>query len=110
MVISRFARGDLRLSSEFEPRLRAGLAPPAPERSVGEYVVSGAAAQDGVLWMVSASYATVLAVDLRTREIAGAWAVPGLERPVGLTVRGSQLLVALDDGRIAVVERPTPPR
>jgi len=32
--------------------------------------------------------------------------VPGLVRPVGLVVRGSQLLIAQADGRVAVVERP----
>jgi hypothetical protein len=107
MVVSRFARSDLRLSSEFEPRPGPNLRLSAPERSVAEYVVSGAVVQDGVLWAVSASYATLLAVDLRTREVVGAWTVPILERPAGLAARGPQLLAAQEDGRIAVLERPT---
>ncbi len=106
LVVSRFARSDLRLSSEFEPRPAAGLRLRAPERSAAEYVVSGAVVQDGVLWAVSASYATLLAVDLRTRTIVGAWGVTGLDRPVGVAARGSELLVAQEDGRVAVITRP----
>jgi hypothetical protein len=40
--------------------------------------------------------------------VKAAYAVPGLQRPVGVAVRGSQLLVAQADGRIAVIERPAP--
>ncbi len=105
LVVSRFARSDLRLSSEFAPRPAAGLAL-GPERSLAEYVVSGAAVEGRTLWAVSASFATLLAVDLDTRMLRGAWAVPGLARPVGVAVRGAQLLVAQADGRVAVVERP----
>lgn len=106
LVVSRFDRGDLTLSSEFLPRLGAGLGLVGEGRSLAEYVVTGAAVADGTLWTVSAAYSTVLAVDLATREVVGAWGVPGLEQPVGLALRGGELLVAQADGRIAVVARP----
>jgi len=106
LVVSRFDRGDLTLSSEFLPRLGAGLGLAGEGRSLAEYVVTGAAVADGTLWTVSAAYSTVLAVDLAAREVVGAWGVPGLEQPVGLALRGGELLVAQADGRIAVVARP----
>jgi hypothetical protein len=106
LVVSRFARADFLLASEFVPRLGPGLAPSGPDRSAAEYVVTGAAVADGLLYAVSAAYSTLLVVDLRHQMVREAYAVPGLEHPVGLAVRGSQLLVAQADGRVAVVERP----
>ena len=108
LVVSRFARRDRVLSSEFAPRLGAGLTPRGKERSVAEYVVTGAAVADGRLYAISAAYSTLLVVDLATGELRAAYAVPGLQRPVGLAVRGPRLLVAQADGRIAVLERPAP--
>ena len=106
LVVSRFARADFLLASEFVPRLGPGLAPSGPDRSAAEYVVTGAAVADGLLYAVSAAYSTLLVIDLRHQMVREAYAVPGLEHPVGLAVRGSRLLVALADGRVAVVERP----
>jgi len=106
MVVSRFARGDLTLASEFVPRLGPGLTPSGPDRSLAEYVVTAATVVDGTLYAFSAAYSTVLALDLETKLVTAAYAVPGIERPVGLAVRGSELLVAQADGRVAVVERP----
>jgi len=103
LVVSRFARGDLMLSSEFEPRLGADLSLSGEDRSLAEYVVSGAAAEDGLLYALSAAYSTLLVIDLGERTLRAAYAVPGLERPVGLAARGSQLLAAQADGRIAVL-------
>jgi hypothetical protein len=108
LVISRFARGDLMLSSEFEPRLAAGLAARDSSRSVAEYVVTGAVVVDGTLYAISAAYGTLLAIDLGSRTLRGAWTIGGLARPVGLAARGTQLLVAQADGRIALIQRPTP--
>ncbi|MFO7587278.1 MAG: hypothetical protein R6X22_04305 [Gemmatimonadota bacterium] len=68
--------------------------------------MTGATVTDGVLYALSAAYSTLLVVDLDERTVIAAYAVPGLERPVGLAARGSQLLVAQADGRIAVLERP----
>lgn len=106
LVVSRFARGDLTLSSEFLPGPGAGLALADPERSLGEYVVTGATVVDGRLYAISAAYSTLLVVDLASKEIVEAWAVPGLQQPVGVAARGDQLLLAQADGRVAVVSRP----
>jgi disulfide bond formation protein DsbB len=106
LVVSRFARGDMTLASEFVPRLSPGLAWTADGRSLAEYVVTGAVVVDGLLYGISAAYSTLLVIDLPAKTVSAAFAVPGLEQPVGLARRGSQLLVAQADGRIAVVERP----
>jgi len=108
LVVSRFARADRALASEFEPRLAAGLSPSGPGRAPADYVVTGAAVADGRLYAISAAYSTLLVVDLREGVLRAAYAVPGLRHPVGVAVRGSQLLVALADGRIAALERPAP--
>ena len=108
LVVSRFARRDLTLSSEFGPQLAPDLAPAGPSRTPAEYVVTGAVVADGRLYAISAAYSTLLVVDLKDRKLQAAYAVPGLARPVGLAARGAQLLVAQADGRIAVLARPTP--
>jgi hypothetical protein len=108
LVVSRFARRDRMLSSEFVPRLGAGLATSGKDRSVAEYVVTGAAVADGRLWAISAAYSTLLVIDLRDRTVTAAYAVPGLQHPVGVAVRGTQLLVAQADGKVAVLGRPAP--
>jgi disulfide bond formation protein DsbB len=106
MVVSRFDRSDLMLSSEFLPSMGEGLALRGPERTLAEYVVTGATVEERVLYAVSAAYSTVLAIDLASRSVVAAYAVPGLEQPVGLTVRGGEWLIAQADGRVAVVEIP----
>jgi disulfide bond formation protein DsbB len=106
LVVSRFARADLTLASEFIPRLGAGLVASDPDRSAAEYVVTGAVVTHGHLYAISAAYSTLLVIDLQAKTLTAAYAVPGIERPVGLAARGSQLLLAQADGRIAVVERP----
>ena len=106
LVVSRFARSDLRLSSEFEPRLGAGLEPAGEDRGLGEYVVTATTVADGLLYALSAAYSTLLVIDLETREVRAAYAVPGLERPVGLAARGAELLVAQADGSVVALPRP----
>ncbi|MGD0992441.1 MAG: disulfide bond formation protein B [Gemmatimonadales bacterium] len=106
LVVSRFARKDLTLSSEFEPQLTAGLTLRSPDRTPAEYVVTGAVVADGRLYAISAAYSTLLVVDLKDRTLQAAYAVPGLAHPVGLAARGADLLVAQADGRIAVLARP----
>jgi hypothetical protein len=70
--------------------------------------VSGAAVADGMLYAISAAYSTLLVIDLTERTIRAAYAVPGLERPVGLALRRSDLIVAQHNGRLARVPRPVP--
>ncbi len=108
LVVSRFARGDMTLSSEFEPRLGPGLALVSPNRSLADYVVTGATVAGNRLYAVSAAYSTLLVMDMSTGMVAAAHAMPGVSHLVGLATRGSQLLVAQSDGRIAVLERPSP--
>jgi disulfide bond formation protein DsbB len=106
LVISRFDRRDWVLSSEFLPELGPGLRLTAPDRSLAEYVVTGAVVADGMLHLVSAAHSTVLVVDLAARTLVQAYAVPGIEQPVGIAVRGEEWLIAQADGRVAVVGRP----
>jgi hypothetical protein len=106
LVVSRFARGDLMLASEFLPGLGDGLAWSGDGRSLAEYVVTGAVVAEGRLYAISAAYSTLLVIDLARKTVAAAYAVPGIEQPVGLALRGHRLLVAQADGRIAVVDRP----
>ena len=96
------------LSSEFVPRLTAGLTLVAPGRTLAEYVVTGAVVADGWLYAISAAYSTLLVIDLRDRVVSAAYALPDLQHPVGLAARGTELLVAQADGRISVFERPVP--
>jgi disulfide bond formation protein DsbB len=106
LVVSRFDRADFMLSSEFLPRLDPGLEPSGPGRGLAEYVITGAVVVDGLLYAMSAAYSTLLVIDLQSRSVSAAYAVPGITNPVGLAARGAQLLVAQADGRIAVLERP----
>ncbi|HTX67265.1 MAG TPA: hypothetical protein VMD31_15950, partial [Opitutaceae bacterium] len=107
LVVSRFARGDMTVSSEFEPKLGAGLRL-AAGRSLADYLVTGATVTGGRLYVISAAYSTLLVMDLSSGTVTAAYAVPGLVRPVGLAARGADLLVAQADGRIAILPRPTP--
>ena len=107
LVVSRFSRGDMMLSSEAEPVVAAQLTL-GKDRSPADYLVTGATVADGRLWAVSAAYSTLLVVDLKTGTLQAAYAVPGLVHPAGLVARSADLLVAQADGRIALVPRPTP--
>jgi len=106
LVVSRFARADLQLSSEFEPHPAPGLEMQGAERSLAEYFVTGAAVVDRRLYALSAAYSTLLVIDLDAKVVSAAFAVPELANPVGLAARGDELLALQADGRIAVLERP----
>lgn len=69
-------------------------------------MIAGAAVADGVLWAVGAAHPTVLTIHIGERTLAAAYAVPRREQPMGITVRRGELLVAQEDGRVAVVARP----
>ena len=103
LIVSRFARRDMTLSSEFEPRLTPGLTLPAAGRGPADYLVTGAAVANHLLFAISAAYSTLLVVDLKARTLAAVCTVPGLSHPVGLAIRGQDLLLAQADGRVAVL-------
>jgi hypothetical protein len=92
--------------SERVPVLGPGLALSAPDRSLGDLMVTGAAVADGALYAFSAAHSTLLVMDPEGRVVRAAYVVPGLVQPTGLATRGSQLLIGQADGRIAVLERP----
>jgi disulfide bond formation protein DsbB len=106
LVVSRFARGDMMLASEFQPRPGPGLSLRGDDRSLAEYVVTGSVVSNGLLYAISAAFSTLLVIDLTEGVIAAAYAVPGIVQPVGLAAFGSQLLVAQADGRLAAIELP----
>jgi len=108
LVISRFARGDLKLSEEYHPRLGAGLGLTGEERSLDEYYVTGVAIDGERLYAVSAAYSTLLVFDLRRRELTAAHGLEGPERPTGLALRSDELYVVNADGDVLVVEKPAP--
>jgi disulfide bond formation protein DsbB len=109
LVVSRFARGDLLLSSEFIPALGPGLSFSGPDRTLADYVVTGATIAEGLLYAISAAHSTLLVIDPAARVVRAAYAVPGLARPTGLAARAGELYVLQADGRVAVIERPPAP-
>lgn len=109
LVVSRFARGDLLLSSEFIPALAPGLRFSGPDRTLADYVVTGATISEGLLYAISAAHSTLLVLDPAARVVRAAYAVPGLARPTGLAARAGELYVLQADGRVAVIERPRAP-
>ncbi len=106
LVISRFARGDLKLSEEYRPRLGAGLTLTGDQRSLDEYYVTGVALDGGRLYAVSAAYRTLLVFDLDRRELAAVHGLDGPERPTGLALRSDELYVVNADGDVLVFDKP----
>jgi disulfide bond formation protein DsbB len=105
-VVSRFG-ADYVLSEEFTPALAAesGLKLGA-KRKIDELYVTGAACADGRLYALSAAYSTLLTIDVPSRAIVAAHAIPGLSRPVGLAVKGDELYIVGEDGSLTVTARP----
>jgi disulfide bond formation protein DsbB len=101
LVVSRFDRTDMTSSEEFLPALdpASGLAL-KNGRSLDEFVVSAAASHDGRLYALSAAYSTLIAIDPLTHSIVAAWALPGVERPVGLAFKSETMYVVDADGRM----------
>lgn len=109
LVISRFGE-DYTLSEEFTPAIApaSGLAM-APKRKLDELYVTGAAFADGRLYALSAAYSTLLVIDPAARTIVSAHTVPAVRRPVGLAVKGDELVIVSEDGTVTRVERPRIP-
>jgi disulfide bond formation protein DsbB len=105
LVMSRFGP-DMVLSEEFSPTLGAdaGLAL-SGKRSLDEFYVTGAAIADGRMYAISAAFNTLLTIDLQTRSVTAARAVPGLARPVGIAAKGDELYILGESGRVWVVGR-----
>jgi disulfide bond formation protein DsbB len=103
LVVSRFGP-DMVLSEEFSPTLGAdsGLAL-SGKRSLDEFYVTGAAIAEGKMFAVSAAYNTLLTIDLATRAVVAARAVPGLARPVGIAAKGEELYIVGESGTVWVV-------
>ena len=108
LVISRFDRRDLTLSEEFMPALAAesGLRLNGDKRSLDEYYVTGATVDGGRLYAISAAFSTLLAIDLATHNVVEAYAILGLDRPVGLAIKGDDFYIVGEGGALAVVPRP----
>jgi disulfide bond formation protein DsbB len=110
LVVSRFDRKDMTLSEEFVPTLAkdAGLSL-GKDRSLGEYMVTGAAVADGRMYAVSAAYGTLLTIDLATHRIVAAHAIPGLVKPTGLAIKGESFYIVSEDGTVTVTSCPAVP-
>jgi disulfide bond formation protein DsbB len=108
LVVSRFDRRDMTLSEEFTPSLApgSGLAFKAEKGSLDSFYVSGAAFADGRLYAISAAFGTLLTIDPQARTVVGAHSIPGLERPVGIAIKGSEIFIVNADGGITVVPLP----
>jgi disulfide bond formation protein DsbB len=111
LVVSRFDRRDLTLSEEFTPTVSptAGLMFAGRNRSLDELYITGTAIADGRMYAISAAYGTLLTIDLAAHTVVAAHTVAGLSHPVGLAIKGADLYVAGDDGRVWIVAKPAMP-
>jgi disulfide bond formation protein DsbB len=107
MVVSRFDRRDLTLSEEFVPTLApaSGLTL-GKDRSLGEFMVTGATIVGGELYAVSAAYSALLVIDLTAKQVTAAYAIPDLVRPIGITAKGDDLFILGEDMALTVIPRP----
>ncbi|MCU0249721.1 MAG: disulfide bond formation protein B [Vicinamibacterales bacterium] len=109
LVVSRFDRRDMTLSEEFTPALGpdSGLAFKTEKGSIDSFYPSGAAFAGGRLYVISAAFGTLLAIDPQTRTVVLARTIPGLERPIGLAIKGSEAYIVNAAGAITVVPLPS---
>jgi len=105
LVVSRFGP-DMVLSEEFSPALAAdsGLTL-ASKRSLDEFYVTGATIAGGKMYAISAAFNTLLTIDLHSRSVSAARAIPGLARPVGIAAKGDEFYILGESGRVWVVGR-----
>ena len=106
LVVSRFDRRDMTLSEEFTPALGSGLAFKTEKGSLDAFYVSGAAFADGKLYAISAAFGTLLTIDPQARTVVAAHTIPGLERPVGLAIKGSEAFIVDAAGGLTIVLLP----
>ena len=108
LVVSRFDQRDMTLSEEFV--LEAAPGGPALRgrgRSLGEYFVTGAAVAGGEMIALSASYSTLMVIDLEQKALTAAYALPRLDRPSGLALRDGELYVLNEEGTLSVFDLPS---
>ena len=110
LVVSRFDRKDMTLSEEFVPTLAkdAGLAL-GKDRSLGEFMVTGAAIADGRMYAISAAFSTLLTIDLATHRVIAAHTIAGLTQPIGIAIKGDDLYILGADRTVTVLPLLTPP-
>ena len=106
LVISRYDRNDMTLSEEFSPTLakEAGLTL-VGKQTLDDFYVTGATITGGKMYAISAAFNTLLTIDLQTRSVAAARAIPGLARPVGIAAKGEELYIVGESGAVWVVGR-----
>ena len=105
LVVSRFDRRDMTLSEEFSPALApaSGLAFKTDKGSLDPFYVTGAAFAGGKIYAISAAFGTLLVIDPQTRTVVSAHAIPGLERPVGIAIRGAEAFIIDAAGALTIV-------
>jgi len=101
-VVSRFDRRDMTLAEEFTPTLAegAGLAFRDEKGSLDSFYATGAAFYDGRLYVLSAAHSTLLVIDPASRTVVAAYAIPGLSKPSGLAIKGSEFVIVSEDGTL----------
>lgn len=109
LVVSRFDRKDMTLSEEFVPTLAkdAGLAL-GKDRSLGEFMVTGAAIADGRMYAISAAFSTLLTIDLASHRVIAAQTIAGLTQPTGIAIKGDDLYIIGADRTVTVLPLLTP--
>jgi disulfide bond formation protein DsbB len=108
LVVSRFDRGDRILSEEYVPALapQSGLSVSGQKRGLDELYITGATIGEGYLHAVGAAYGTLLTIDLQGHSVVSAYAIPGLARPVGIALRGSDFYILGEGGEVFLVAKP----
>ena len=49
----------------------------------------------------------MLVIDLDAGEVVAAYGIEGLDQPVGLAMRGTELYLFDSDGTVSIVDKPT---
>lgn len=108
LVVSRFDQGDKTLSEEFMPKLApdSGLTFAGKNRSLDELYVTGAVIGDGRMYAISAAYSTLLVIDLASRSVVAAYAIPGLAHPTGIALKGGDFYIVGAGGEVFLIARP----
>ncbi|MGE5813836.1 MAG: hypothetical protein ACM36C_05060, partial [Acidobacteriota bacterium] len=107
MVVSRFDRSDLTLAEEFVPAF-APDSPFAPKKGASgleSLYVTAATIAGRRLYALSAAHSTLLTIDLASHQVIAAQAIPGLDRPTGLVIKGSEFVIVTASGEVLMVPR-----